>query len=128
MEQLNRQTETRQSESGSQTARRIIGVIFSLFEIVLAFRLIFKLLGANPQNSFVNGIYAVTQFFVGIFAGIFSKVTATGAVTQAVFEPATLIAMIVLALIAAGIMKLMAPQNGNRVEKTVLSQTDGPSK
>ena len=124
MEQMNRQTEMRNTESKDQTAKRILGVVFGIIEVILAFRLIFKLLGANPKNGFVQGIYNVTQGFVGMFDGIFSKVTTTGAETKAILEPSTLIAMLIVALIAWAVMKLLAPKTGNRVEKTEYTQND----
>jgi heme/copper-type cytochrome/quinol oxidase subunit 4 len=118
MEQVTKQSETRNTEPESHTANRIVGVIFAVIEVILAFRLIFKGLGANPTNGFVRGIYAVTQFLVRIFEGIFSRATTSGAETTAVFEPATLIVMVVIALIAWVVLKLMTPHTGTRVERT----------
>lgn len=118
MDQMTRQTETRDTKAESNTSKRIVGVVFAVFEVVLAFRLIFKGLGANPSNGFVRGIYGVTQFLVDIFEGIFSRGTATGAETTAVFEPATLIVMVVIGLIAWGVLRLMTPHTGIRVERT----------
>jgi heme/copper-type cytochrome/quinol oxidase subunit 4 len=118
MEQVTKQSETRNTEPESHTAKRIVGVIFAVVEVILAFRLIFKGLGANPTNGFVRGIYGVTQFLVGIFEGIFSRGTTSGAETTAIFEPATLIVMVVIALIAWAVLKLMTPHTGTRVERT----------
>jgi len=73
---------------------------------------------ANPQSGFVKGIYSATQFFVGIFQGIFSLGTAKGVETTAIFEPGTLIAMIILAIIAWVVLKLVKPRDSNRIEKT----------
>ena len=128
MEQMTKQTETRNIESESNTAQRIVGIIFGVIEVILAFRLIFKLLGANPKNGFVHGIYAVSQFLAGIFEGIFSRVTTNGAQTTATFEPATLIAMVVIALIAWGVRKLMTPRIGTRMEKTEYTGHDDQGK
>ncbi len=118
MEQMTRQTETRNTEPGSQTLVRIVGVIFSIFEIILGFRLVFKLLGANPDSGFVKAIYAITKPVVGIFSGIFSRVTTEGTDVKAIFEPATLIAMIVIALIGWVIIKLSTRRSGNKMEST----------
>ena len=96
----------------SHIAQSIFSVIFGVIEAILAFRLIFKLLGANPDNVFVNGIYAVTQPFVGIFEGIFPRFSSKGAEG---FEPATLIAMAVIILISWAVMKIFTPRTGNRV-------------
>jgi len=46
MEQVTRQTESHSTEPASHTTARIVGVIFAVFEIILGFRLVFKLLGA----------------------------------------------------------------------------------
>jgi hypothetical protein len=96
----------------SHVAQNIVGVIFGLIEAILAFRLIFKLLGANPENVFVNGIYTVTQPFVGIFEGIFPRFSTKGAEG---IEPATLIAMAVIILISWAVMKIITPRTGNRL-------------
>ncbi|HAM63758.1 MAG TPA: hypothetical protein DCP62_09000 [Erysipelotrichaceae bacterium] len=97
--------------------KSIVMILFSIIEVLLGFRFVFKLMGANASNVFVSGIYNFTQFFVGIFEGIFSKATTGGAETEAVFEPATLIAIIVVGLIAWGVMKLMA-QTAQRTRST----------
>ena len=120
MEQVSRQTETHNSQSDSQLARRIVVVVFSFIEVVFAFRLLFKLFGANSGNGFVKFLYAVTQPFVGIFEGIFSKPAANGSV----LEPATLIVMVIVALIAWGVMKLMRSSTSSHVEKTQSTQQD----
>lgn len=117
-EQMTKETETYKSKQDSNIVQRIIYTIFGVISAVLAFRLIFKLLGANPENVFVRGIYAFTQPIVGIFEGIFSSATINGAETTAVFEPATLIAMVVIALIAWVVLKLITPLGGNRLERT----------
>ncbi len=118
MEQMTRETETQKIKQDSNLVQRIIYTIFGLISAVLAFRLIFKLLGANPESVFVRVVYAVTQPIVGIFEGIFSSGTINGTETTAVFEPATLIAMVVIALIAGIVLKLITPRSGNRSEKT----------
>ncbi len=120
MEQMTKKTEIFNTKQESRTAQRIIYAIFGLIEAILAFRLIFKLLGANPDNGFVHSIYAVSQFFVGIFEGIFPRIT--------VFEPATLIAMVVIALIAWVVLKLIKPRIGNYSEKTEYTGHDNQTK
>lgn len=119
-----RQTVTRNTSQENHTLQRIVGAIFGIIEALLAFRLVFRLLGANPGNGFVSGIYNVTKPIVDIFQGIFSRVTTDGLETTAIFEPATLIAMIVVALIAWVVFKLISPRTGNRVEKTEYTQDD----
>lgn len=124
MDQMSQQTETRDTKAESNTSKRIVGVIFAVIEVVLAFRLIFKGLGANPTSGFVRGIYGATQFLVSIFEGIFSRGTTSGAETTAIFEPATLIVMVVIGLIAWGVLRLMTPHTGTRVERTETTGRD----
>ena len=91
----------------SQTINYTIYFVFGLIEILLVFRLILKLTGANPLSGFVSFIYTLTQIFVLPFVGIFPQATTQGAVTTAVFDPATLVAMVVYAVLAWGIMQLV---------------------
>ncbi len=97
----------REDTRGFVLARDIIYYVLGVVEVLLAFRLIFKLLGANPASSFVSLVYSVTKFLLTPFAGIFRTAVTTGVETQAVFEPATLIAMIVYAIIAWGLARLV---------------------
>ncbi|HEX7259673.1 MAG TPA: YggT family protein [Candidatus Saccharimonadia bacterium] len=90
-----------------------------LLEGLLAFRLIFKLLGANPASGFVTFIYSVTEPFVAPFYGIFGQVTTTGAETVAVFEPATLIAMLIYALVAWLVVRLIGAASGRPVDREI---------
>lgn len=113
----NIQTETHSSRAESHPARRIVSVFFSAVEIILGLRFILKLLGASAENSFIKILYGMTGFFVKLFEGIFSWVTIDEG-SGAVFEPATLIAMVVIALIAWGVLKLMTPRTGSSVVKT----------
>lgn len=117
-EQMTKETETYKTKQDSNIVQRIIYTIFGLISAVLAIRFIFKLFGANPENAFVSGIYAITKPVVGIFEGIFSTVAINGAAGTAVFEPATLIAIVVISLISWVVMKLITPGSGNRFEKT----------
>ncbi|MGV8905425.1 MAG: YggT family protein [Acetobacterium sp.] len=81
-------------------AQRIIGLISGIINAILVLRLVLKLLGANPGNVFISGIYGLTQPIVGIFEGIFAQIALPGINATAVFEPGTLIALVVVALIA----------------------------
>jgi len=123
MEPMTTQRETLSNKTENHTPKNIVGALFGLAEIILAFRLIFKLLGANSDNGFVKFIYNITQFFVGLFEGIFAKASATD---NSVFEPATLIAMIVLAVVAWIILRLMTPRKSNIVERTETTGQTGP--
>jgi hypothetical protein len=109
MSDYNKTTErvnTRTNIDQSMTRRSLV-VLLGFIETVLGFRFIFKLMGANPSNVFINILYKSTEFIVRMFATIFSPATTDGLETVSVFEPGTLIAMFVIALIAVAISKLM---------------------
>jgi hypothetical protein len=87
--------------------QRIVYYILGVIEVLLAFRFVFKLLGANPVSSFVSFIYILSNIFLAPFTGIFRTETTRGFETQAVLEPATIIAILVYAVIAWGIVKFI---------------------
>ena len=86
-----------------KTVYYILGVLETLF----AFRLIFRFLGANPGSTFVSLIYTSSGAFLAPFSGIFRSAVNNGIETRSVLEPSTIIAMIVYALIAYGIVRLI---------------------
>lgn len=91
----------------NELSHRIVYYILGVIEVLLAFRLVFKLLGASPKSGFVSGIYSVSNIFLSPFTGIFRTASSQGVETQAILEPATIVAMIVYAVIAWGIVKLI---------------------
>lgn len=101
----------------SQTVIYVIYFLLSSLEILLAFRLILKLTGANPGSPFVDFIYGLSQIFVWPFLGIFSQATSQGLETTAVLEPATIIAMVVYAVLAWMIVKLYSILTGKPQEE-----------
>lgn len=104
---------------GKVKARRIIYYLLGILEILFAFRLVFKVLGANPESSFVSIIYSVTNLFLAPFYGIFRMAVSDGIETQSVLEPALIIAMIVYAALAWGISRFIDIMN-NRKDPEVL--------
>lgn len=87
--------------------KSIVYYVLGIIEVLLAFRFIFKLLGANPNSGFVSFIYGVTSAFLLPFTGIFGTARANMDGTQAILEPATLVGMVIYAVIAWGIIKLI---------------------
>ena len=102
--------------SGTQTAARLIYFLLGILEVLLAFRLIFKLAGASPGSFFVNAIYSLTGIFIMPFRGIFRQAVTTGVETTAILEPATVVAIIVYAVLAWGIVALVRIISGERKE------------
>lgn len=97
-----------------QTAGYLVYFVFGILDILLAFRFVFKLLGANPSTGFVDFIYNLSAIFVAPFAGIFNTSLAKGDVTTSIFEPATLVALIVYAILAWGIVALIRVISGRQ--------------
>lgn len=97
---------------------QIIWYVLGVIEVLLAFRILLKLLGANPYSGFVNFIYAMSNPFALPFAGILG-ITAT---SDVVLEWSTLIAMAVYAVVAYGVValfQLVKPTNPEEVDQTV---------
>lgn len=88
-------------------ARKITYYILGVLETLFAFRLVFKILGANPESPFVNVIYAISDIFIAPFKGIFRMAVTDGIETSAVLEPQLLIAMVSYAVLALAIIKLI---------------------
>ena len=108
VQQKTRKINTDVATSGKTTASNIIWYILGLVEVFLAFRFVLKLFGANPSSGFVNFVYSVTDVLTSPFDKIFSVTRPeTGDVVRSVFEPSILVAAVVYALIAWGIVKLL---------------------
>lgn len=95
------------SQANNFKLGKIVYYILGVLEVLLAFRLIFKFLGANPESNFVSLIYVISEGFLSPFSGIFRSAINSGIETRSVFEPTTIIAMIVYALIAYGVVRLI---------------------
>ena len=94
------------SVGNKQTLSNIVWYIAGVILALLVIRFVLKLAGANPSSGFVEFIYGVSGIFVAPFTGIFSTPTAEGDVVRSVFETATVVAIIVYALVAWGISRL----------------------
>lgn len=101
---------------------QVIWYVLGVIEILLIFRVLLKMLGANISSSFVSLVYMISDPFAVPFRGIFRiSVNEAGAV----FEWSTLVAMAVYLLIAYGLvhlMQLIKPTTPQEVEKEVDSQ------
>lgn len=100
---------------------QVIWYILGIIEVVLAFRIMLKLFGADAQSGFTNFIYAISNPFALPFAGILG----ISGVSDMILEWSTLIAMIVYAILAYGIvmlLQLIKPTNQGEVEQSVDNQ------
>ncbi|MGB3072680.1 MAG: YggT family protein [Candidatus Moraniibacteriota bacterium] len=82
---------------------QVVWYILGLVEVLLAFRLVLKLLGANAGAGFTSFIYMVTTPFTTPFASVFKVSRSQGSV----FEWTTILAMFVYFVVAWGIIKLL---------------------
>lgn len=82
---------------------QIVWYLLGLVEVLLAFRFVLRLLGANPEAGFTSFIYGVTYIFSAPFLSVFRV---TKVISGSFFEWTTLLAMFVYWVIAFGVIKL----------------------
>jgi hypothetical protein len=105
---------------------RVVYFVLGVLEVIMGLRFIFRLLGANQDSSFALFLYNLSYVFVSPFNGIFNDQTIGH---SSVFEVSTLVAMLVYALIAWGLVSLsrliLAPSltNEQRVIRSRSSRT-----
>jgi len=109
-------TETRNVASGTQTVEYLIYFLLGTLEVLLVFRLVLKMMGASTTSAFVNLIYGITGIFILPFEGIFRRGINQGLETSSVFEPATVVAIIVYAVLAWGVVKLIRIFSGEKMQ------------
>ena len=85
-------------------AARVIWYVAGVLLVLLAFRFVLALLGANPSNGFANFIYGTSHPFVAPFFSLFSYNTQLGVSRVEIY---TLVAMAVYAVIAWGLARLV---------------------
>jgi len=98
-------------------AQQVVYLVFGIIEVLIAIRFLLRLFGADPTAPFSAFILAITAPFVAPFVGVFPNTAVSGAV----FEPASLLAMIVYALIAwllAKIIWLVFARDGSSVSSS----------
>lgn len=81
---------------------QIVWYILGLIEMLLLFRFVLKLLGANPDAGFTSFIYNVTYIFAAPFLNVFRLTYVEGSI----FEWTSLLAMLVYWMIAVAIVRL----------------------
>lgn len=74
-----------------------INFIFAVIELIIATRIIFKLLGANPATPFVILVYQISASLIYPFHGIFPSPVLNGGF---VLEISAIVALLVYAVIA----------------------------
>lgn len=119
------QTGTTQNEYQTKRAifrtYQVVWYILGIIEVMLAFRVMLKLLGASTTSGFTSFIYAISGPFALPFSGIFR----TNGLSGMIFEWSTLVAMAVYAVVAYGLVaffQLVKPTNPEEVEQVVDNQ------
>jgi YggT family protein len=82
---------------------QIIWLLFGFLQGLIALRIVLRLIGANPDTAFVQLVYGITSIFLWPFAGI----TPDPGYAQYQLEVSSIIAMIVYALLAWGLVRLV---------------------
>ena len=91
------------------TVARVVTLFFTVLEVLLLARFVLKLLGANPDQALVAGLYGVTEPLTRPFQGIWPQTN-----TPVVFDLPALLAIVFFFLIAALVIALVRAISGNR--------------
>jgi len=84
-------------------ATQVVWLVFGILEALIALRIGLKLIGANPASPIAVLLYGFTDLFLFPFAGLIGTPAAGGMV----LEVTSLIAMVVYALIAWAIERII---------------------
>lgn len=90
------------------TVANIAWYLVGFIEIMLGFRFVLKLFGANPGSGFVDFVYTITNVLTAPFDNIFGVTRPQAGDVSSVFEPSILVAGLVYLLIGWGIVKLLS--------------------
>ncbi len=82
---------------------QLVWLLFGILEALIALRIILKLIAANPYSVFASLVYSITDLFLWPFSGL----VANPAFNGMVLELTSIIAMIVYALIAWVIVRIV---------------------
>lgn len=82
---------------------QIIWLVTGVLQALIGIRVLLRLLAANPQAGFAQLIYGITAVFLVPFTGLFDDPAANGSV----LELSSLVAMLVYALFAWGVIRVM---------------------
>ncbi|HEU5330708.1 MAG: YggT family protein [Thermomicrobiales bacterium] len=111
-------------EARRSSANWIAGLVYFIFgviEILIALRILLKLLAANPNAGFAQFIYSVTRPLVAPFEGIVGTPSASNG---SVFEVSSVLAIIIYLILSWIIVRLLQlvidrPASGVSASRTV---------
>ena len=93
------------SEHQRNVAERIVWFVAGIILVLLAFRFLLSLLGANPTNGLADFVYTTSEPFVAPFFSLFNYDNYTYGASR--FEMYTLVAALFYVVLAWGIAKLV---------------------
>jgi len=97
----------------------LVWLLFGILEALIGLRVFLKLIAANPNNPFAALVYNASTLFVWPFSGL----TVTPAAEGMVLDIPSVIAMLVYALVAWVIVRLIWIVFDRAGESTVVSET-----
>ncbi len=86
-----------------QWVTALIGFMFTVIEGLIGLRVVLKFIDANSKNAFASFVYNITTLFVAPFAGLVGNPAMGGNV----LEITSIVAMIVYAMLAAVVIRLV---------------------
>lgn len=81
---------------------QVVWYLLSLIEVLLMFRFVLKMMGANPGAGFSNLMYSLTWPLTAPFLAVFPRTVVEGSV----FEWTTLLVMLVYWMLATALVRL----------------------
>ena len=123
-----RETRTTEHETGSGQraatfkATQLVWLLLGILEALIALRVLFKLIGTNPENTFAAFLYGITGLFVAPFQSLIGAPAAGGMV----LEISSIIAMVVYLLVGWAIERIIyvgfyRPRGPRSVSQTVVT-------
>lgn len=100
---------------------QVIWYVLGVVEVLLAARILLKLIAANPNSGFASFIYTVSAPLAQPFRGVLGVTTSL----DSTIEWSTIIAMAVYAVVAVGLVKLfqlIKPTTEHEVNQAVNNQ------
>jgi len=94
---------------------RVVYYVLGVIEVLLGLRFLLRMFGANAHTAFVQFVYSVSAIFMAPFTAVF-RTTSTEGVK---LEWSVLVAMLVYALVAWGIVALVRAVSPRRSSETV---------
>ncbi len=95
-----------------------IWLLIGFIEVLLAFRFVFEILGANPYSGFVSLIYTISYPFAAPFSGIFGITSSM----RSLFDWSLIVAGVVYLIIGFGlveVLRILIPLNKEEIKQSI---------